>query len=63
MSSLHSVPPRDNNIISFPGTPKPESFQRAYQRLTHALVMDKARRGELDPAIVEALLIGAGVAP
>jgi hypothetical protein len=52
-----------SNVIHFrrPGAdPDP---RQAWRHLTKCLVMEKHRRGELDPAIVEYLLAGVGLNP
>jgi hypothetical protein len=60
----NNVSPIANNsssVIPFrrPGAdPDPN---QAWRHLTKSLVMEKHRRGELDPAIVEALLQAAGL--
>jgi len=39
----------------------PHAASHEWDQLTHAIVMDRARSGTLDPAIVEALLAGVGL--
>jgi hypothetical protein len=36
---------------------------RAFKALTHRLVMEQHRAGTLNPAVVEALLVGVGLDP
>jgi hypothetical protein len=60
--------PSSSNVIRFPtldraGSPPTTDPGAPWRALTHALVMEKHRRGELEPGIVEALLVAAGVAP
>jgi hypothetical protein len=54
--------------VRLPGTWTPEqrpkqqvSERAAFQGLTHALVMDRARRGQLEPELVAYLLAGVGI--
>ena len=62
----------DNNNVTTFRRPSPRTLtktsrdnliERAYTELTTALVMERARRGQLDPGIVAALLMGVGLEP
>ena len=46
-----------NNVVPFPLDRRPNDFDR----LTAALVMERHRRGELDPEVLAALLAGVGL--
>jgi hypothetical protein len=50
------------NVVSFPRRRRSATAERtsAFDDLTVALIMERHRRGELDPAIVAALLQGCG---
>lgn len=69
MRNLDALP-RKGNLIEFPartGVRFPGPAQHAahdpWQALTRSLILAKASRGELDPAILAALLDHAGVTP
>ena len=60
-NNVSPIANNSSNVIPFrrPGV-DPDPHQ-AWQHLTKSMVMEKHRRGELDPAIVEALLQGVGL--
>jgi hypothetical protein len=56
------------NVVPFPrdtrrGRAIDHRHASPFDRLTAALVMERHRRGELEPAVLEALLAGVGLVP
>jgi hypothetical protein len=58
----------NNNVVPFRRLSRPIAIiggrdwsGAAFETLTGAIVMERHRRGELDPAIVAALLLGVGL--
>ena len=49
---------RLNNVVQLHPNKRRRS---AFDELTSALILERARRGELDPAVVAALLAGVGL--
>jgi hypothetical protein len=66
MANLDATPAK-GNILEFPATTSVRLRQASegnpWQRLTADLVKAKAARGDLEPAVLDALLLAAGVAP
>ncbi len=66
---LPPSPQRLSNVVPlFPSTTRTErreasSTSNPWQHLNHVMVMKQAREGSLNPNVVEALLVAAGVAP
>ena len=71
MPTLPATPPARkaqhwNNVVVFRRPSRPvatigHSDPNAFGRLTAALVMERHRRGQLEPEILEALLAGVGL--
>jgi hypothetical protein len=69
---MSSIPPKPNfrnrrnytasNIVLLRRPPIADPA-RAFQALTHQLVISQHRAGTLAPAVVEALLVGVGLEP
>jgi hypothetical protein len=57
--------PRRGNVLPFPRRQRTASPNEtaAFQQLTACLVMQRAREGSLDPAVVEYLLVAIGLCP
>ena len=59
-------PSRHGNVY-YPAFRKPTDHRAAdraaFEALTHQIVMKQHREGTLDPAVVEALLVGVGLHP
>jgi hypothetical protein len=54
---------QDTGKVLFLHRPPTIDPVQALQSLTYRLVMEKARRGTLEPALVEYLLLGVGMHP
>jgi hypothetical protein len=52
---------KHGNVVPFPDRPAIHDKQLAWRQLTKSVFMEKFRRGELEPAVIEALLECAGL--
>jgi hypothetical protein len=57
-TAVAPIDPHCANVVAFPGSSKPVD---PFGQLTARLIIAQYRAGTLDPAVVEALLLGVGL--